>query len=156
MTWRHVHILFGTCFAYPSLSLIQIEGTGNGWCMVHIRWCQGETQCPILFGPQFWRRWRRGEHMCHRNTVTGKAHLLQTTFSFPTWYVTCCTWRVCYLKCLVVLLRVVRCELQHVCFPVSAGWENSCHPCDQWSWSRYIMDQNCNGILPVVYWSILG
>ena len=40
------------------------------------------------------------------------------------------TWRVCYLKCLVVLLRVVRCELQHVCFPVSAGWENSCHPCD--------------------------
>ena len=82
---KHVHIfhiLFDTCFdfleyQYALLSLIQIEeslnracidriskscellaqGTGKGCCMVHVRCCQGETRCPILFELQFLPRW---------------------------------------------------------------------------------------------------
>ena len=147
MTWRHVHILFDTCFAYQyrSLSLIQIEESLNRACRPHfkIMW----VACP-----RHWQGMLHGAHsmVSGRDTVpnpfraailakmgfTGDgipvaqlplrhlAKLRLQVFPQPG------TWRVCYLQCFVVLLRVVRCELQHVFFPVSAGWEHSCHPCD--------------------------
>ena len=92
-----------------------------------------------------------GEHMCYRNTVTGKAHLRQTTFSFPTWYVTCLLFEVFGCAAESSQVRTATRLLSSLCW-----MRKQLPPLRSWSWSRYIMDQNCNGILPVVYWSILG
>ena len=55
--FRSKSLLIAPVDRISKLCELLAQGTGKGCCMVHIRWCQGKTRCPILFGPQFWRRW---------------------------------------------------------------------------------------------------
>ena len=167
MTWRHVHILFDTYFAYQyrSLSLIQIEeslnravdrisklcellaqGTGKGCCMVHIDGVRARHGAQSFSGRNSGQRWALPVTVFRwRSSPSPPSKIKITSFS-PAWYVTC------------LLLAVFRCAAESsqartaTRFLSSLCWmRTQLPPLRSWSWSGRIMDQNCKGILPVVH-----